>query len=148
MSNLKKLEQYIKEATRINGEIAEIEKAAKQLAEKDATIIIDFSIPIDPSIGKKKVNVFDQHGFIKDEYLDKDAKEVPEHMNPHAMMISFLPGFLRPGGPTSCEPEKTAFKLAVSERICLQILGLALDEKQQELKKVMGRIRILSKSLI
>lgn len=128
----------IEKATKLLARIKELDEAILAI-DKQAIYIasnpgakIDFSLSVEEVSKEGKVDVFDEHGFIKREFCSPIGEEPKKDTHSGSSMFTFWID-KSPLPDCSIKTQKTKdYKTQIVDTESLEILGILLIRKQQE----------------
>lgn len=143
--NLQKLEKATKileQIKAIDAEIVSLEKIAIQLSNgQGVKLNIEVEIPSE----EKKPNVFDEHGFIKDEFKgEKEEKGEESAIDTYIRFspLSFLSGVRT--GTSEKSSNKIDYESKLSDTDSLTIISVLMFRKNQQRQVLINKIEKLS----
>jgi len=151
IQKLNKATKILEQLKQLDAEILSLDRFAIKVANRDTSCSIAISLEDHTKQSEKKENAFDEHGFIKKQYLEEEKKSNPQNFYD---AISSLRS--RMGLPIYdigvCqfpiipkETEKLEHKL--SDKETLEVLGILLASKQQARQLLLKALEQLGVSL-
>lgn len=141
--NIKQIEKataLVAKIKRLDEDIILLEKMAIEMSNGQGARI---KIEVEFSTETKKPNVFDEHGFIKDEYKgERDFAETP--VSSCSNMFSFVIDSCGLSKPKKDEVKKFEFSEALSDSDSLMILNVLVFRKNQQRKKIINQLEKMS----
>jgi len=140
LAKLEKAAKILAQIQTLDKEIIEIDKFAIKVANRDC----DCNIKIDlTEVDKenKKENVFDEYGFIKNQYLTGDTEKPV--VQPLPLSSLFDRWGVSPASITPVKPVDQVLGSKLSDKETLQILGILLNNKNEARKVLLKSLKLL-----